>query len=73
MDGADVHSFVKNFKRLWANNGDKVSLFYAGTDATTSILAREGDKSYFKILNKLAGYGVGIKRFIRGAFQDEFK
>ena len=52
MDTVNIHSFIKKFKLLWANNGDKISLFYAGTDATTSILAREGDKSYYKILNK---------------------
>lgn len=44
MDRIDINFFIKNFKKLWANNGDKISLFYAGTDATTSILAREGDK-----------------------------
>ncbi len=42
MDHKKTHDFLKSLKILWADNGDNISWFYAGTNATTSKMTKTG-------------------------------
>lgn len=55
---------------MWANNGDAISLVYAGTGATTSSVTRKGDKSNF---TSALDHGLKtITRFYINNFQDDY-
>ena len=55
---------------MWANNGDAISLVYAGTGATTSSVTRNGDKSNF---TSALDHGLKtITRFYINNFQDDY-
>ena len=66
-----AHSdLVKEFRIMWANNGDAISLVYAGTGATTSSVTRKGDKSNF---TSALDHGLKtITRFYINNFQDDY-
>ena len=36
------HPLMKNFQKVWADNGDLISLHYAGTDSTSGDVTRKG-------------------------------
>lgn len=70
FEKADLVSF-KNLRTLWADNGDMISLIYAGTGATTSSVTRKGDKSN---LGSIFDHGYKtISRFYLNNFDDDFK
>lgn len=59
------------FRALWADNGDTISLIYAGTGATTSSVTRKGEKSN---IASLFDHGFKtIARFYLNTFEDDFK
>lgn len=40
-----------NFKAIWADNGDKISMIYTGTGATTSMVTRTGQKNINSLID----------------------
>ena len=61
---------ITKFRILWADNGDAISLVYAGTGATTSSVTRNGDKSNF---TSALDHGLKtITRFYINNFQDDY-
>ena len=38
----NINSFILNFKHLWADNGDAISVYYTGTGTKTSNIAKNG-------------------------------
>lgn len=63
--------FFEHLRKLWANNGDQISLIYAGTGATTSSVTRKGEKSTFTSFfdHKLKT----VRRFYLNTFDDAYK
>lgn len=58
---------LQTFKEMWAENGDFISLQYAGTESCkTSILMNSKNSNFEKVK-------VGFDRFIKSNFEDKFK
>jgi phosphatidylinositol-bisphosphatase len=65
-----VHPFVANFKNIWADNGDAISIHYAGTGSVISNVTRTGKRNFFGLLD----HGMKtINRFYIGNFEDQIK
>lgn len=65
------HPTFKNLRTIWADNGDMISLIYAGTGATTSSVTRNGEKSN---LGSIFDHGLKtISRFYLNNFDDDYK
>ena len=65
MDLPTPHPFLEDFKVLWADSGDNISNVYAGTDATTSNMTKNGQSNFLdKITHKVNGTMVGLKRLV---------
>lgn len=62
--------FIRDFKILWSENGDHISMHYAGTNALTSHATKTGSAG---ILGKIRGKFSSIKRLYEGTFQDSHK
>ncbi|KRX04616.1 Endonuclease/exonuclease/phosphatase [Pseudocohnilembus persalinus] len=74
MDESPTHPFLKQFKYLWAYNGDNISYLYAGTDAATTSLTKKGYQGLQnQIKHKVICANVGFKRLIQSQFQDAHK
>ncbi len=61
---------MKVFKEFWAENGDFISIQYAGTESTSTKVTLNGKKG---IMGMLSHANVSINRFFQGTFSDEFK
>lgn len=64
------HPFIYNFKNAWADNGDFISIHYAGTGSTTSNVTRTGKGGFMNMLD----HGMkSIERFYVNNFEDHLK
>ena len=64
------HPFISNFKNLWADNGDYLSIFYSGTGSTISNVTRHGKTGFMNMFD----HGIkSIERFYINNFVDQFK
>lgn len=63
--------FFEKMRKVWANNGDIISIIYAGTGATTSSVTRKGEKS--SITSFLDHKLKSVTRFYLNNFDDNFK
>lgn len=64
------HPFIYNFKNVWADNGDFISIHYAGTGSTTSNVTRTGKGGFLNMLD----HGMkSIERFYVNNFEDHLK
>ena len=58
------------FKELWADNGDYISIQYAGTASTITTVTKNGKHGFLGLFQ----HGlVSITRFYQGSFEDNFK
>ena len=65
-----MHPFVYNFKNTWADNGDYISIHYAGTGSTISSITRTGKAGFLNMLD----HGMkSIERFYVNNFEDHLK
>lgn len=64
-------NFFEHLRKLWANNGDQISVIYAGTGATTSSVTRKGEKS--TLTSFLDHKLKTVRRFYLNTFDDNFK
>ena len=73
MDDNEVsrqHNFTLNFKTLWADNGDYISIHYSGTGSVISSVTRTGKPGLFGLLD----HGMKtLNRFYIGNFEDNIK
>jgi synaptojanin len=61
------HPFIVAYKNLWADNGDSMSMHYAGTGSTTSNITRHGKQNIFGIFESMT---KSVGRFIQSNFED---
>jgi len=62
------HPFIIQFKNLWADNGDMISMHYAGTGSVISTVTRTGKKDFFGMLDHAS---KTITRFYVGNLSNE--
>lgn len=60
---------MKNFQKVWADNGDYISLHYAGTDSTCGDITRKGGQA--KWTNVLQIGLKNIERFYISKYEDQ--
>lgn len=61
------HPFITSYKGLWADNGDYMSMHYAGTNSTTSNVTRTGKQNIFGIFESVS---KSLGRFYMSNFED---
>jgi len=65
-----IPHLMQGFKEIWSENGDFISIQYAGTASTISNVTKTGSEGIYGLLQH--GY-VSITRFYQGTFEDDFK
>ena len=64
------NTFKENFKDIWAENGDSISIQYAGTASTITTVTKRGRHN----LKGIITHGIAtVSRFYQGTFEDNFK
>jgi hypothetical protein len=63
----DALDFIRDFKTLWADNGDQISFHYTGTGSTHSDYTRSGTRGFTGIFKHKA---KTITRFYNQNFWD---
>ena len=65
-----MHPVMEVFKEIWADNGDFISIQYAGTASTITTVTKTGKHGLIGMFQ----HGiVTITRFYQGSFEDNFK
>ena len=60
----------ENFKDLWAENGDEISIQYAGTASTITTVTKTGGHNLMGLIQ----HGIAtVSRIYQGSFEDYFK
>ena len=66
----DDNKFKEKFKDIWAENGDEISIQYAGTPSTITTVAKTGGHSWLGLIQ----HGIAtVTRLYQGNFEDDFK
>ena len=65
-----VNQLMRIFKESWAENGDYISIQYAGTDSTSTNVTLNGKEGFSGMIKHSM---VSLTRFYIGNFSDEFK
>ena len=66
----DSNKFKEKFKDLWAENGDEISIQYAGTPSTITTVTKTGGHGFFGLIQ----HGIAtVSRLYQGNFEDYYK
>jgi len=60
----------EKFKDLWSENGDQISIQYAGTASTITTVTKTGGHNFKGMIDHAL---ATVTRFYQGTFEDEFK
>lgn len=64
------HSFLSNFKKVWALNADIISMHYAGTGSVISAVTKTGKRDFMGLID----HGMKtLNRFYNSNFEDQVK
>jgi len=73
LDNANIknqNSLIVNFKNIWADNGDFLSIHYTGTGSVISEVTRLGKRSFFGLID----HGLKtLNRYYNGSVEDKLK
>lgn len=67
---AQVRDLKEALKRMWTENGDKLSMQYTGTSSNVSGVLEEGKQGFAGKFNQMM---TGVKRFVVSNTTDDFK
>jgi len=64
------NKFKENFKDIWAENGDQISIQYSGTASTITTVTKTGGHNLMGLIQ----HGLAtVSRIYQGSFEDYFK
>ena len=66
----DDNKLKEKFKDIWAENGDEISIQYAGTPSTITTVAKTGGHSWLGLIQHRI---ATVTRLYQGNFEDDFK
>lgn len=67
---AQARDLKEALKRMWTENGDKLSMQYTGTGSNISGVLEEGKQGFAGKFNQMM---TGVKRFVVSNTTDDFK
>ena len=62
--------FKEGIKNIWAENGDTISIQYAGTESTITTVTKTGGHTFKGFIKHSI---ATVSRFYQGSFEDDFK
>jgi hypothetical protein len=62
--------FKEGIKNIWAENGDLISIQYAGTESTITTVTKTGGHTFKGFIKHSI---ATVSRFYQGSFEDDFK
>ena len=66
----DNNQFKEKFKDIWAENGDEISIQYAGTPSTITTVTKTGGHGFLGLIQ----HGIAtVSRLYKGSFEDYYK
>jgi len=66
----DNNEFKEKFRNIWAENGDELSIQYAGTPSTITTVTKTGGHSFMGLIQ----HGLAtVTRLYKGNFEDNYK
>ena len=66
----DNNTFKESIKDIWAENGDKISIQYAGTASTITTVTKTGGHNFMGFIQHSI---ATVSRIYKGNFEDDFK
>ena len=63
-------AIYESLKKIYVENGDKLSFQYTGTDSNISRVTKQGGQGF---MGKLEQWTIGVTRYYQCVMNDDFK